>query len=72
MLILTRRIGETLQIGDDITVTVLDAKGTQVKVGVVAPKDVRVLREELVNRAHVIQEETSGLSLPVGKQSEIV
>ena len=47
MLILTRRIGETLHIGDDITVTVLDVKGTQVRVGVVAPKDVRVDREEV-------------------------
>ena len=50
MLILTRRIGETLQIGDDITVTVLDVKGTQVRVGVVAPKDTRVDREEVRRR----------------------
>ena len=50
MLILTRRIGETLQIGDDITVTVLDVKGGQVRVGVVAPKDVRVDREEIRRR----------------------
>ena len=50
MLILTRRIGETLKIGDDITVTVLDVKGTQVRVGVVAPKDVRVDREEVRRR----------------------
>ena len=50
MLILTRRIGETLQIGDDITLTVLAVKGNQVRIGVVAPKDVAVHREELSDR----------------------
>ena len=50
VLVLTRRIGETLHIGDNITVTVLDVKGTQVRVGVVAPKDVRVDREEVRRR----------------------
>ena len=50
MLILTRRIGETLKIGDNITVTVLDVKGSQVRVGVVAPKDTRVDREEVRRR----------------------
>jgi len=71
MLILTRRIGETLKIGDNISVTVLDVKGSQVRVGVVAPKNVVVLREELVNRAHVSKEEVPGLSSPTGRQSEI-
>ena len=50
MLILTRRIGETLKIGDDITVTVLDVKGYQVRVGIKAPQDVTILREELSER----------------------
>jgi carbon storage regulator len=47
MLILTRRVGETLMVGDDVTVTVLGVKGNQVRVGINAPKDVDVHREEI-------------------------
>jgi carbon storage regulator len=47
MLILTRRIGETLNIGDNVQVTVLGVKGNQVRIGVNAPKDVPVHREEI-------------------------
>ena len=50
MLILTRRVGETLVIGDNVTVTVLGVKGNQVRVGVNAPKDVSVHREEIYDR----------------------
>ena len=50
MLILTRRIGETLCIGDEIEVTVLDVKGGQVRLGIHAPKDVAVHREEIYRR----------------------
>ena len=50
MLILTRRVGETLMIGDEVTVTVLGVKGNQVRVGVNAPKSVSVHREEIYER----------------------
>ena len=50
MLILTRRVGETVMIGDDISVTIIDAKGSQIRVGINAPKDVTVHREEIYER----------------------
>lgn len=60
MLILTRRVGETLMIGDDVTVTVLGVKGNQVRIGVNAPKDVSVHREEIYER--IKKEQQQGLS----------
>ncbi len=56
MLILTRRVGETLMVSDDVTVTVLGVKGSQVHLGVNAPKEISVHREEIYNK---IQEEKS-------------
>lgn len=57
MLILTRRVGETLMVGDEVTVTVLGVKGNQVRIGVNAPKEVAVHREEIYKR---IQQELNG------------
>ena len=56
MLILTRRAGETVMVGSDITITVLGVKGNQVRIGINAPKDVAVHREEIYER---IQSEKS-------------
>lgn len=50
MLILTRRVGETIRIGDDVSVTVLALKGNQVRLGITAPKNVAVHREEIYER----------------------
>jgi carbon storage regulator len=58
MLILTRRVGETVMIGNDVTVTVLGVKGNQVRVGVNAPRDVAVHREEIFER--IKREEEGG------------
>lgn len=67
MLILTRRVGETLMIGDDVTVTVLGVKGNQVRIGVNAPKDVSVHREEIYER---IKKEQQALASGAEKSNE--
>ena len=60
MLILTRRVGETVMIGNDVTVTVLGVKGNQVRVGINAPKNVAVHREEIFERIKREQQGESG------------
>ena len=62
MLILTRRVGETVVIGDDVTVTVLGVKGNQVRLGVNAPREVAVHREEIFER--IRREQTEDESAP--------
>ena len=48
MLVLTRRKNQSIRIGDDITITVLEVKGDQIRLGITAPRDVQVFREELL------------------------
>lgn len=60
MLILTRRVGETLMVGDEITVTVLGVKGNQVRLGVNAPKNVSVHREEIYQRIQQVKNDSEG------------
>lgn len=69
MLILTRRIGETLIIGDDVNITVLGVKGNQVRLGINAPKDVSVHREEIYLR---IQQEREGVDVKMDTDVETV
>lgn len=60
MLILTRRVGETLMIGDSVSVTVLGVKGNQVRIGINAPKDVAVHREEIFQRIKREHDDVTG------------
>ena len=66
MLILTRRVGEALMIGDDISISVLGVKGNQIRIGIDAPREVAVHREEIFNR---IKTEELRLVEPIEKEA---
>ena len=59
MLVITRRVNETLMVGDDVTVTVLGVKGNQIRIGVNAPKEVAVHREEIYDRIKAEKQQES-------------
>ena len=67
MLILTRRVGETVMIGNEVTVTVLGVKGNQVRIGVNAPKDVAVHREEIYERIKREHDQDANMVAPGAK-----
>lgn len=62
MLILTRRIGESLIVGDDVTITILGSKGAQVRLGIDAPKEISIHREEVYNRIKAQEKAEAGQS----------
>jgi len=64
MLILTRRVGEALKIGDNVDVTILSVQGNQVRIGIKAPKDVTVHREEIYSRIKEEQKQNQSQKLP--------
>jgi len=70
MLILTRRAGETVMIGSDVTITVLGVKGNQVRIGINAPKDVAVHREEIYERIQGEQAKASAGDAPADAKDE--
>jgi carbon storage regulator len=71
MLILTRRVGETVMIGNEVTVTVLGVKGNQVRIGVNAPKDVAVHREEIYDRIKREEDGAPAAQQPSGTKTKV-
>ena len=65
MLVITRRVGETFYIGDNVQVTIADISGDKVKVSISAPKEITILRKELVDAQNLNKESLQSASLPI-------
>ena len=72
MLILTRRVGESLKIGDDVTITVLSVRGHQERIGIDAPKDVSVHREEIYAKINGIETESNPIDHVMESHESVV
>ncbi len=72
MLILTRRVGESLKVGDEVSITVLRVKGDQVRLGIDAPDTIAVLREELAERLERQASEATSDTLPTSAEAEAI
>ena len=70
MLILTRRVGEKLVIGEKVTVTILSVKGKQIRIGIDAPHDISVHREEIFQRVLKERGESSGMQRQAKRENE--
>jgi carbon storage regulator len=72
MLVLTRRAGETFLIGDDIEISIIEAQGDRVKIGITAPRDVRVLRKELVDEARSANAQAAEIDISLETLAEAI
>lgn len=71
MLVLSRRAGEALMIGEDIKISIIEVQGDKAKIGITAPKDVRILREELIEELRSVNEQAAGASVSLGALADV-
>lgn len=72
MLVLTRRAGESLMIGEEIEISLIEVQGEKVKIGIVAPRDIRVLRKELLDELRSTNAQAAEIGLSLGQLADAV